>query len=79
MNWIGRLLSKSVALALIFCVRMYQVCISPWLGAHCRFEPTCSRYFIQAVQKHGPWRGALKGVWRVCRCHPFSRGGYDPP
>jgi putative membrane protein insertion efficiency factor len=66
-------------LLLILPVRVYQVCISPLLPAVCRFQPSCSEYFILAVQKHGPLRGACKGVWRVCRCNPFSRGGFDPP
>ena len=60
-------------------VRMYQAILSPLMPQVCRFYPSCSHYFIQAVQKHGPVRGACMGVWRVCRCNPFSRGGYDPP
>jgi putative membrane protein insertion efficiency factor len=66
-------------LLLILPVRLYQVCISPLLPDVCRFHPSCSEYFILAVQKHGPLRGACKGVWRVCRCNPFTRGGFDPP
>jgi putative membrane protein insertion efficiency factor len=66
-------------LLLILPVRLYQVCISPLLPRVCRFQPSCSEYFILAVQKHGPLRGACKGVWRVCRCNPFTRGGFDPP
>lgn len=68
-----------LATILIACVRFYQVCLRPMLPAVCRFEPSCSEYFIQAVYKHGPLRGACKGVWRICRCNPFSRGGFDPP
>jgi len=64
---------------LIAMVRMYQICISPWFGPTCRFTPTCSSYFIHAVRKYGAVRGSVKGVWRICRCHPFSRGGFDPP
>ncbi|MBN2216879.1 MAG: membrane protein insertion efficiency factor YidD [Pirellulales bacterium] len=64
---------------LIGVVRFYQTLISPMLGQHCRFQPTCSEYFILAVRKYGVFRGALRGVWRICRCHPWSRGGYDPP
>jgi uncharacterized protein len=60
-------------------VRMYQVVIGPLLPQVCRFSPSCSEYFILAVHKHGPLLGACKGVWRVCRCNPFTRGGYDPP
>lgn len=64
---------------LVFAVRMYQYTLSPLLGGNCRFTPTCSQYFILAVRKHGAFRGTAKGVWRILRCHPFSRGGYDPP
>ncbi|MBW3599936.1 MAG: membrane protein insertion efficiency factor YidD [Planctomycetes bacterium] len=64
---------------LIKAVRGYQIFIGPLLGKHCRFTPSCSNYFIQAVQKHGAVRGAAKGAWRICRCNPFNPGGYDPP
>ena len=60
-------------------VRLYQVCIGPLLPKVCRFYPSCSNYFVLAVQKHGPIRGACKGVWRVCRCNPFGKGGIDMP
>jgi putative membrane protein insertion efficiency factor len=58
---------------LIAGVRFYQVCLRPMLPSVCRFEPSCSEYFIQAVHKYGPVRGACKGAWRICRCNP-SRG-----
>ena len=64
---------------LIAAVRFYQVCLRPVLPAVCRFEPSCSEYFIQAVHKYGPLRGACKGVGRICRCHPWHPGGFDPP
>ena len=64
---------------LIGVVRVYQRCISPWIGSHCRFRPTCSAYFIASVQKYGALRGGARGVRRICRCHPFHPGGYDPP
>jgi putative membrane protein insertion efficiency factor len=60
-------------------VRFYQKWISPMLGPHCRFEPTCSEYVIQAVKKYGLLRGGLRGAWRICRCNPWNSGGYDPP
>ena len=60
-------------------VRCYQRLISPLIGRHCRFQPTCSSYFISSVQKHGALRGTLRGIARICRCHPFHPGGYDPP
>lgn len=65
--------------SMIFAVRFYQRCISPLLGKNCRYEPTCSQYFILAVQKYGPLRGAWRGFCRILRCHPFRPGGYDPP
>ncbi|MBI83774.1 MAG: membrane protein insertion efficiency factor YidD [Planctomycetaceae bacterium] len=64
---------------LIGVVRSYQLLISPWLGRNCRFTPNCSNYFIQAVRKYGCLPGSLRGVWRICRCHPWSAGGHDAP
>ena len=63
---------------LIALVRFYQYTLSPWKGATCRFHPSCSEYFIEAVNTHGAVRGALLGLWRILRCTPLSRGGYDP-
>ncbi len=60
-------------------VRLYQACLRPLLPSVCRFHPSCSDYFIEAVQKYGPARGACKGIWRICRCHPWGASGYDPP
>jgi uncharacterized protein len=65
--------------ALIAAVRVYQWTLSPLLGARCRFEPSCSAYFILSVEKYGAVRGALRGLARIARCHPFHPGGYDPP
>ena len=64
---------------LIGSVRLYQLTLSPLLGANCRFVPSCSEYFIQAVKKYGAVSGAIRGTLRICRCHPFHPGGYDPP
>ena len=64
---------------LIACVRFYQKWISPSLPKMCRFEPSCSQYFIEAVEKYGPLKGTLKGIWRILRCNPWNPGGYDPP
>jgi uncharacterized protein len=58
---------------------MYQVTLSPLLGPACRFEPTCSRYMVEALRKYGLFKGLAKGLNRVARCHPFSPGGHDPP
>ena len=64
--------------ALILLARTYQATLSPLIGRHCRFVPTCSNYFIEAVEKHGAARGAVMGLGRILRCHPLSRGGHDP-
>jgi putative membrane protein insertion efficiency factor len=64
---------------LIAMVRVYQIALSPILGNRCRFSPTCSQYFIGAVKKYGALRGSYRGVRRICRCHPWHPGGYDPP
>jgi putative membrane protein insertion efficiency factor len=79
---IGKLanLVRSVLIfVVILPVRFYQIVIGPLLPKMCNFHPSCSEYFILAVKKHGPFVGACKGVWRICRCNPWSRGGYDPP
>jgi len=65
--------------ALIVPVRFYQIVIGPLFPKVCTFEPSCSEYFILAVKKHGPLRGACKGAWRICRCNPWTGGGFDPP
>ncbi len=81
-NYIYKMFRVLVALPggiLIVVVRLYQWLVSPILGRHCRFEPSCSKYFIGAVQKYGAVRGSWRGVKRICRCHPWNPGGYDPP
>ncbi len=72
-------MTKWLSAFLIAGVRMYQIVVRPLLPAVCRFYPSCSEYFILSVQKYGPVRGACKGAWRICRCHPWHPGGYDPP
>lgn len=64
---------------MIFAVRCYQYTLSPWIGQSCRFQPTCSNYFIGAVRKYGPIWGALRGAYRILRCNPFCKSGFDPP
>lgn len=70
----GRLLT----LPLIALVKAYQLTLSPWLGGHCRFSPSCSWYAIDALRRHGPFRGSWLTARRLARCHPFHPGGYDP-
>jgi len=59
-------------------IRGYQLSLSPLLGECCRFHPSCSHYALEAVGTHGALKGSLLAARRVCRCHPFNAGGYDP-
>lgn len=63
---------------LVLFVRAYQVVISPMLPPSCRYYPSCSAYAIEALEKHGAWRGGWLAVRRISRCHPFRPGGFDP-
>ncbi|RMG59979.1 MAG: membrane protein insertion efficiency factor YidD [Gammaproteobacteria bacterium] len=63
---------------LILLVRGYQLTLSPFLGQHCRFTPTCSCYTIDALRCHGALKGSWLGLKRLLRCHPWAEGGYDP-
>ena len=72
-------LFKLPSAILIRLVRGYQILLSPLLGRTCRFHPSCSEYFIQAVRKYGLLVGGWKGARRIGRCHPWNPGGYDPP
>lgn len=66
---------KRVALATI---GFYQCWISPLLPPSCRFYPSCSQYGYEAIAKYGVWKGGALAVWRVLRCNPFGKGGFDP-
>jgi putative membrane protein insertion efficiency factor len=59
-------------------IHAYRLVISPWLGPGCRFEPSCSRYALIALEEHGPVRGTWLSVRRLLRCHPFHAAGFDP-
>ncbi|MCK4859859.1 MAG: membrane protein insertion efficiency factor YidD [Candidatus Omnitrophica bacterium] len=63
---------------LIFFIIFYRKCISPLKIQTCRFYPSCSEYAVKSIQKRGVARGLLKSLWRILRCNPFSKGGYDP-
>jgi len=67
-----------VSWLLVIAIRIYQAIVSPWLGPACRFEPSCSYYAIEAVQRHGPVRGVWLAAKRLARCHPLGDHGYDP-
>ena len=66
---------KSVLVALI---KGYQVVLSSVLGPRCRFYPSCSHYAVEAIETHGAVKGAALTCQRICKCHPFHPGGYDP-
>jgi len=59
-------------------LRFYKAAVSPWLPPACRFQPTCSEYAAEAVERYGVVRGSWLGMRRLLRCHPFCRGGFDP-
>ena len=82
MEWLKAVFSS----LLVKIIRFYQATLSPdhgWLKArhpfgYCRFQPTCSEYAIDAINKYGPLKGLIKTIWRLLRCNPFNKGGYDP-
>lgn len=63
---------------LLTSIRLYQLSLSPWLGHHCRFYPSCSNYAAQAIEAHGSLRGGSLALRRLLRCHPWHAGGVDP-
>jgi len=63
---------------LILIVKGYRLLLSPWLGSGCRFEPTCSMYALQALERHGAAQGSYLSLRRLVRCHPWCDGGHDP-
>ena len=71
-------LGKVLAWPLLALVWLYRKLVSPMLGANCRFEPSCSAYALEALEKHGPWRGGWLAAKRVFSCHPWGGSGYHP-
>lgn len=67
-----------VARLLSLLVHLYRAVLSPLLGPSCRFEPSCSAYALEALERHGAWRGSWLSLCRVFRCHPFHPAGFDP-
>ncbi len=67
-------MAKLIAKVLDF----YKMFISPIIPHHCKYYPTCSVYTKQAILKYGVWKGGIMSTWRILRCNPFSKGGYDP-
>lgn len=78
------MIARLVTCLIRFVIRWYQRVLSPVLkvlggpGGGCRYQPTCSRYFLEAVEVHGPWKGSWLGICRIFRCHPWGGWGYDP-
>lgn len=71
-------MTSIVQRALVALIKLYRLLFSAWLGAQCRFEPTCSCYAIGAIERHGAGAGTLLAAWRLLRCHPWCKGGHDP-
>ena len=59
-------------------IRIYQKYLSPLKHTKCPYYPTCSQYGLEAIEKYGAFKGGLMAIWRILRCNPFSKGGYDP-
>lgn len=75
----AKLSVRNIAVALLVLpIRLYQLCISPMSPPSCRYTPTCSQYAVEALRKHGPLKGSWLAIKRICRCHPWGGGGYDP-
>lgn len=74
----ANVVSRALAVPLIYAVRFYRYAISPLLGMHCRYDPTCSSYAIEALQTHGVLRGSWLAARRIGRCHPWGGSGFDP-
>jgi len=74
----GHAVLRFIGWLLILPIRFYQKFISPLKPPTCRFTPTCSTYAIQAIRKHGPFKGLALAVWRILRCNPWGGSGYDP-
>lgn len=74
MNRLQRLCRRALCVP----IRIYQYTLSPWIGRSCRFSPSCSNYTMQAILTHGCVKGILLGAWRIARCNPLGKWGYDP-
>lgn len=75
---IYEVLKKGLVLLLLIPVRIYQYVISPVIGPSCRYTPTCSVYSVQALKKHGPFKGLWLSIKRILSCNPWGGSGYDP-
>ena len=71
-------MKKLIAKGMLWIIKFYQQCISPFTPPACRYTPTCSQYAIEAIQKYGPFKGGWLALKRILRCNPFGGSGYDP-
>jgi putative membrane protein insertion efficiency factor len=78
MTQLFRRLARLPASCGILLIRTYRLLLSPWLGYHCRYQPTCSAYGIEAISRHGLLRGGWLILRRLARCHPWGGSGFDP-
>ncbi|MDE0588494.1 membrane protein insertion efficiency factor YidD [Halocynthiibacter sp. C4] len=67
-----------IAFVISLPIRAYRTVFSPWVGFNCRYQPTCSAYAMEALEKHGAFKGSYLAARRIWRCHPFGKSGYDP-
>jgi uncharacterized protein len=74
----GKQLSRLLGNVFLLLIRLYQILLSPLLGAQCRFTPTCSAYGAEAIRKYGPFKGGMLTLKRILRCHPWGSHGEDP-
>jgi putative membrane protein insertion efficiency factor len=72
------MIRRVITHGLVWALKGYKLAISPWFGAACRYQPTCSAYTEEAIRLHGPIRGVWLGARRIARCHPWGGSGYDP-
>jgi uncharacterized protein len=75
---LGKHVEYVIATMMIGCVQLYRWTLSPIFGRFCRFDPTCSGYTLEALKRHGPWKGTMLGAKRIGRCHPLGGFGFDP-
>jgi putative membrane protein insertion efficiency factor len=78
MKRIWTLIKQAISWFMVMLIRFYQQAISPYLRPSCRYTPSCSQYYIDAVKKYGPFKGSYLGIKRILRCHPWGGHGYDP-
>ena len=72
------MLQKPIKSLFILIIKLYQIILSPFLGAHCRHLPSCSQYAIEAINEWGAFKGSFLSIKRITRCHPWGNHGYDP-